>query len=232
MKDIHEVKDIQPALSFNHVHCRGMAARVRSVHLICSIDQKLGWKGGGKNTPTAAPSCFSRTAILQEILTNNRKPTGRPQTMPIVQHSLDNTKRHTMTSMTFHHTPTTTTQPAQVDQIHDPPPHNQNLSHTDRLSFSQTVPAIPPGSSTTLTDRTRREGLCQTNGGGVTKVKGHTEWRPRPPHSCDINSAHKTSTAPESEAQLEASKPASITHTCTAHGQPGMPTRQIRVNCF
>ena len=41
MKDIHEVKDTQP-LSFNHVHCRGVAARTGSVHLIYSMDRKLG----------------------------------------------------------------------------------------------------------------------------------------------------------------------------------------------
>ena len=41
MKDIHGVKGNQP-LSFNHVRCRGVAARAGSVHLIYSMDRKLG----------------------------------------------------------------------------------------------------------------------------------------------------------------------------------------------
>ena len=45
--------------------------------------------------------------------------------MLIVQHSLVNTKRYTMTSMTFHHTPTTTTQPTSRVDGANPPPHNQ-----------------------------------------------------------------------------------------------------------
>ena len=43
MKDIHEVQAIQPH-PFNHVRCRGVAAKARSVYL--SIDKKLGHKGG------------------------------------------------------------------------------------------------------------------------------------------------------------------------------------------
>ena len=59
--------------------------------------------------------------------------TGSPQTMPIVQHSLVNTKRHTIMSMTFHHTPTTITLPAWVEQIHLCTINN--LSHTDSFSW-------------------------------------------------------------------------------------------------
>ena len=47
MKDIHEVKDNQP-LTFSHVRCRGVAARAGSVHLIYSMDRKLGSKGGAR----------------------------------------------------------------------------------------------------------------------------------------------------------------------------------------
>ena len=47
MKDIDEVKDTQPLLS----DALGVAARVRSVHYIYSMDQKLGWKGGARTHP-------------------------------------------------------------------------------------------------------------------------------------------------------------------------------------
>ena len=77
MKDIHEVKDTQPLL-FNHVRCRGVAARAGSMHLIYSMDWKLGWKGGAKTHPQLTVSSYSsRMPILQEILTD-------PQTMPLV----------------------------------------------------------------------------------------------------------------------------------------------------
>ena len=38
MKDIYEVQDFQPH-TFNYVHCRGVAAKAGSVHL---MDWKLG----------------------------------------------------------------------------------------------------------------------------------------------------------------------------------------------
>ena len=50
MKDIHEVKDNLP-LSFNHVRCSDVADRAGSVHLIYSMDRKLGRKGGTKTHP-------------------------------------------------------------------------------------------------------------------------------------------------------------------------------------
>ena len=50
VNDIHEVKDTQ-LLSFNHVCCRGMAARAGSVHFINSMDRKLGRKVGARTHP-------------------------------------------------------------------------------------------------------------------------------------------------------------------------------------
>ena len=49
-----------------------MSTAARSMHLIYSIDRKLGHKEGGRATK---PSCCSRTPILQEILTDH---TGNP----------------------------------------------------------------------------------------------------------------------------------------------------------
>ena len=66
------------------------------VHLIWTGMERM-----GQSTPTTAPSSSS---IPQEILTDYQKPTRSPQTRTIVQHGLVNTKRHTMTLMTFHHT--------------------------------------------------------------------------------------------------------------------------------
>ena len=120
--------------------------------------------GRDQNT---APSCSSRTPILQEILTDNQKPTG---TMPIVQHSLDNTKRHTMTS-TFHHnhfqygwSKSTSTQSTTL--------------HTDNFWVLHLINWLK-----------QTGGLCQANGGGVTKVKGHAEWgRVHPTHATSTGS--------------------------------------------
>ena len=49
-KDIYEIQDTQPR-SFNHACCRGMAAKAGSVHLIYSMDWKLGQKGGARTHP-------------------------------------------------------------------------------------------------------------------------------------------------------------------------------------
>ena len=168
MKDIHEVKDN----SFNHVRCRGVAARAGSIQ----------WTG-----------THNSTILFLEDLQEPMK-----STMSIVQHSLD---RHTKTSMAFHHTlpEPHNPLPAWVEQIH--------LSHTDSL------PTIPPGSST---ERTGLEGLCQANKGAWLRSK--VTPREGAPTS--------TSTGPVSKAQLQpnlSSKPAS----CTAHGRLGMPTRQF-----
>ena len=40
-----------PTTPFNCVCCRGMAAKARSVHLVYSMDLKLGWEGGGRRHP-------------------------------------------------------------------------------------------------------------------------------------------------------------------------------------
>ena len=86
--------------------------------------------------------------------------TGSPQT---IQHSLVNTKRHTMM---FHHNPL----PAWVEQA-----HLHAINNTDSLSSSQTT--IPPGLVNWLVNR-----------GAWQKVKGHTERGYT--HSRHINRAH------------------------------------------
>ena len=185
MKDIHEIKNNQP-LSFNHVRCRGLAA---SVHLVYSMDWKLGWKG-------ARPQQHHRVS----------KKFASPQTMPIVRWSTPKgTQWRPTTSPPQPHNPL----PVWMEQVHL---HRINLSHTKSLSSSQTVPALPPGSSTSLTGWTGLEGLCQANGGGV--VKGQRSHRERAP----------TSTGPASNAQHQKARPNlrlqsqhQLAHTCTAH---------------
>ena len=124
---------------------------------------------------------------LRTPRTDYWKPTGGPQTMPIVEHSLDNTKRHTMMSMTH---PTTVTQPTSCVGGANPPSHNQQPFTTDNLSSSQTVSAILPGSS--------RTGLGQAIGG--VWLRTLKEGTPTP------YSRHIASKA-QLQAQLEASKP-------------------------
>ena len=124
MKDIHEVKDNQP-LSFNHVRCRGVAARAGSVHLIYSMDRKLGRKGGARTHPQQHHPVPQGGLFSKKFPPTTGSPLECPQTMPKIQHSLVNTKRHTWTSITFHHTPTTTTQPTSCVGGASPPPHNQ-----------------------------------------------------------------------------------------------------------
>ena len=79
-KDIHEIKDNQP-LSFNHVHCRGVAARAGSVH--------TQWTGSWarRERPEHAHNTILKEAHSPRNF--DRPPTGSPQTMPIVQHSPD-----------------------------------------------------------------------------------------------------------------------------------------------
>ena len=113
-----------------------------------SNDRKLGRKEGGQGTPETTPSCSSRTPVLNENLTDHRKPTGSPQTLP---HSLDSIKQwhrcHYTTPPTHWHDPL----PGWVEQHHL---HTiANSSHADRLPSSRTLPAIAPGSSSSLTDR-------------------------------------------------------------------------------
>ena len=88
--------------------------------------------------------------------------------MPLIQHRLDNTKTNTRTSRTFHHTNDAThflpgwsnTSPAQSPSFH---------THTDSLYSSQTVPAFPPGSSTSLTDPP--SSAAKANGGAWQRSK-------------------------------------------------------------
>ena len=56
----------------------GVAAKAGSVHLMCSIDWKLGWVGSkGQDTLHSQQiSYFSRTPILNEMLNDQRKSTN------------------------------------------------------------------------------------------------------------------------------------------------------------
>ena len=74
MKDIHELEDTQPRL-FNHV---------------CYMIKEAGREGPGHTLNNT----ISRMPILNQDLTDHRKPTGSPQTLPPKQHSI---KTHTMT---------------------------------------------------------------------------------------------------------------------------------------
>ena len=117
---MHEVQDIQPH-PFNHVLCRGVAARTGNVHLMYSNDRKLGQKGGARTPLKKTPSCSSRTPIFNQ---DHRNPTTSPQTLPLTQHSLDIIKAHTMMSVPFHHTLNTMAQPTSWVGGATPPPHN------------------------------------------------------------------------------------------------------------
>ena len=160
MKDIHEVKVTQ-SLSFNRIHCRGVAARAGSVHLIYSMDQKL---GGARTHPQQhhpVPQGCPFSNDRPPKSTNNANSTVQPG-----QHQ----KAH-------NNIPPHSPLPVWVEQVNL---HTiNNLSHTDSLSSSQTVPAIPAGSSTSLTDWTELEGLYQAKRG---RGKGQrTHWvRTRP----------------------------------------------------
>ena len=148
MKDIHEVEDTQP-LSFNHVHCRGVAARARSVHLIYTQ-----WTGSWAEREGPEHTYNSTILFLKkahssrnidrppEVHRKSTYSTAQPEQHQKVHNDVDDIPPH----------PTTTTQPTSCvsEQVHL---HTiNNFSHTDSLSSSQTVPAIPPGSSTSLTD--------------------------------------------------------------------------------
>ena len=98
--------------------------------------------------------------------------------------------------------------PALVEQVHL---FTINLSHTDSLSSSQTVSAIPPGSSSSLADWT---GLESPNGGKGQYERGHTLT----PHLRAMHSSRK----PDLSSKQ-------LVHTCIAHGRLGTPSRRIRV---
>ena len=165
----------------NHISCSGVAARAREVCIWYTQWTAGSWarREGPEHTHN---SCSSRTPILQEMLTDHWKKS--------------NTKRP---SMTFHYTPTTTTQPASCMDGANPP--QQPFTHWQPLRLCP------------------MEGLCQANGGGCDK--GQIERGCTHPNSRHINRVRRQSTAPETQAQLEASKAASLAHTCTAHGRLG-----------
>ena len=169
-----------------------VAARTASVHLYSNY-RKLGWTRTHKQRHHHVPQGpFS----LQ--LTDYQKPTRNPQAMPIVQHSLDNTKRHTMMSMVFHHT---TTQPTSCVGGAYSPPHNQPFTHWQPLQ-----PA--PGCWTRLWWR----GHCKRSKVTLCGVA------PTPTHT--------TSTGPSRPNSRHQSLH-QLAHTCTEHGQLGIPTCKI-----
>ena len=84
MKDIHEIKDNQ-LLSFNHVGCRGVAARAESVY---SMDRKLDWKEGPEHIHNStilllkeahSPRNFDRLPGAHRKYTNNAAQPGQHQ---------------------------------------------------------------------------------------------------------------------------------------------------------
>ena len=88
---------------------------------------ETGPEGRGQDTPTTAPSCSSKTHILQENIDQT------PESMMPLYSTIQPTKRHTII-----HTPTTTTQPTFCVSGANSHPHNQQpLTH-------QTVPARGP----------------------------------------------------------------------------------------
>ena len=140
MKDIHEVKDNQP-LSFNHVRCRGVAARAGSVHLIY---RKLGRKGGARTRPQH----------------HHPVPQGGPfsKKFPPPEVHLKSTNN----AHNRWHSPHNTL-PAWVEQVHI---HTiNNLSHIESLSSS----ALQYTWVLHLMNWAGLEGLCQASGGGRDK---------------------------------------------------------------
>ena len=131
------IQDTKPH-PLNHVCCRGVTARARSIHLM------TGSHAEGQNTPKTMPSCSSRSDThSHKNLTDHRKPTRSPQTSPITQYSLASIKMHTKTLTSAfppHHY--TTTPPTFVEQNH--------LHTITRPSSSQTLHVIAPGSSSAL----------------------------------------------------------------------------------
>ena len=117
MKDIDEVKVTQPS-SFNHVRCRGVAARARSVHFIYSMDQKLGRKGEARTHPQQHHPVPQGGSFSKKFA--HRKSTNNGSG----QHQ----KAHSTTPPPHPHSQL----PAWVEQIHFCTVNN--LSHTDSLS--------------------------------------------------------------------------------------------------
>ena len=121
IKNISEVKDVQPR-PFDYLCPRGVAAKVRSVHLMFSKDWKLGRKGGTRPHPQQHHT--SRTPILNEVLTGQRKSSGSSQTIPQKPHSFHKAKMHTTPSQLFHHTAHTSAHLISCVGGATTPPHN------------------------------------------------------------------------------------------------------------
>ena len=138
-------------------------------------------------------------------LTDNQKSTNNATI------SLDNTEGYTMTSMTFHHTPSQwhNPLPVWVEQHHL---HMINhLSYTDSSCSNQNVPAIPPGSLSSSTDWTGLGGSCQDEG-------EHGKGKKSNPAGTTITHVK----GPAGKAlKFGASKPASI--IINAHKDPARP---------
>ena len=135
---------------------RGVVAKAGSVTFkLHSMDQKLGWKGGvwTQYHPVPQGCPFSMKCW---------PTTGSPSEVHKQCHSaLTTPKRHQCQSTTLPiqwYNPL----PARVEQYHL---HTlNNLSHTD---FSQTMPAIPLGSSASLTDAPGFGCFCLANRGAL-----------------------------------------------------------------
>ena len=151
--------------------------------------------------------------ISPKILTYHQNSTQSPQTIACHYHNTSSTMTKS-TPWHLWHSTTLTTQSTAFMGGTTPPLLNKWPSHTDNPSSGQNMPAIPPGSSTSIIDWTGLGGFCQANGGSVAKIKHHTQWRTCQPHSHDMNIVSQHCTAPESHAQLQATKPVSI-NLCT-----------------
>ena len=164
MTDIHMVQDIQPCV-FNHVHCRGVVTKARSVHLIHSMDWKLGWKGG------------VRTHQQQHHPLPQRRPFSMKCWLEAHQKSTNNTtQQHQNTLCCQCHSTTSPHNDANPPPVRVEEHHLHTVthpSHTDSLSSSQTVPANPPGSSTYINWWTWIWRLLPGQWRGVVKVKDH-----------------------------------------------------------
>ena len=143
----------QGASSTHLVRCYLQGCRSWSVHLMYSNDQKLGQARTHpkQHHPVPQGHPFSMKIWLT---------TWSPQTLPLTQHSLDCIKMHTMT---LHHTPNTMAPPTfSVEGATPPPP---------TLHSSWTLPAIAPGSSSSLTNRLGF-GWARVRVGGAWKRSG------------------------------------------------------------
>ena len=143
-----------------------------------AIHVNMGRKGGARTHPQQHHAHYPR---------NFYQPpeARRKSTMSIVRHSLVNTKWHTMTSMTFHHTPPKPHNPLPgwVEQVH---------LHTTTFHTSPSARLCPPFH---LGPPLTEQASARPMEGAWSKVKGQTERGLA--HSHHINRARA---APESQA--------------------------------